>query len=262
MNEKVKDINMSMIDRPVKIARELIDPEKIRELAESIREIGLLQPIILRPSNGRYEIVAGDRRYLAHKLLGAKKIKAIVKELDDRETVVTRGTENIQRENLTPSEEGQIYLSLRQDAGLSPHQIAKRLGRSPATIDRYLRFIKCPEEVRKVVDQKKISLVVLEIFLEIEDPDTFKYYLEMAATNGATERVARLWVDDYFKTKVGNYYSINGGNQGAKVGEELKPTYATCGICHGPVEIRYIKTIIACNECSKKVRNFNEQNKG
>ena len=103
MKDQIQLIKMEMIDRPVKVSRELIDPEKVRELAESIREVGLLQPVILRPSNGRFEIVSGDRRYLAHKLIDRKEIKAIVKDLDDRETVVIRGIENLQRENLTPS---------------------------------------------------------------------------------------------------------------------------------------------------------------
>ena len=78
--DRIQLIDTKMIDRPAKIARETIDPEHVRELAESIRESGLQQPIKVRPVNGRYEIVFGDRRYLAHKLLELKKIKAIIPE--------------------------------------------------------------------------------------------------------------------------------------------------------------------------------------
>ena len=255
MEGQIKLIKMEMIDRPVKVARELIDPEKVRELAESIREIGLLQPVILRPSNGRYEMVAGDRRYLAHKLLNLKEIKAIVRELDDRETVVIRGIENLQRENLTPSEEARLYLSLKEEGGLSPHQIAKKTGRSHATIDRYLNFAKCSEEVRRAVDRKEVSLNVLETLREIDDPVAFDYHFKMAVSNGISTPVARMWVDDYLKTKAGNYYSDDGTPQVANTEFELKPSFVTCDVCLGPCEIKAVRSLIVCPDCRKKVRH-------
>jgi ParB family chromosome partitioning protein len=223
---------MDLIDRPVKIARETIDPEKVRELAESIRESGLLQPVLLRPVNGRYEMVAGDRRFLAHRLLELKEIKAIVRELDDRETIVIRGIENLQRENLTPSEEAKTYLLLKEEGGLSPNQIAKKTGKAHSTIDRYLNFARCPEDVRRAVDQKKVSLNTLETLQEIEDSDSFKYFFDMAAANGITDKVARLWVDDYFKTKAGQFYSEDGNHPPSDVEIEVKPIFMTCEVCH------------------------------
>ena len=255
MEGQIKLIKMDMIDRPVKIARELIDPEKVRELAESIRETGLLQPVILRPSNGRYEMVAGDRRYLAHKLLNLKVIKAIVRELDDRETVVIRGIENLQRENLTPSEEARVYLALKEEGGLSPSQIAKKTGRSHGTINRYLDFAKCSDQVRRAVDLKQISLNTLETLQEIDDVDAFKYHFDMAAANGVTDKVARMWVDDYLKSKQGTYYGGDGSVSTGYVDGESKPSFMTCDICHGPIEIKAVRSLVACPECIKKVRH-------
>ena len=255
IKEQIQLIKMDMIDRPVKISRELIDPEKVRELAESIRESGLLQPVILRPSNGRFEMVAGDRRYLAHKLLNLKVIKAIVRELDDRETVVIRGIENLQRENLTPSEEARVYLALREEGHLSPQQIAKKTGRSHATIDRYLKFAKCSEEVRRAVDRKEVSLLVLEVLQEIDDPVAFEYHFKMAASNGIAAPVARMWVDDYLKTKAGNYYSDDGGSPHPNVEIESKPSFMTCEVCLGPCEVHRVRNLVVCPECGQKVRH-------
>lgn len=255
IKEQIQLIKMEKIDRPVKIARETIDPERVRELAESIRESGLLQPIILRPANGRFEIVAGDRRYLAHKLLNLSEIKAIVKDLDDRQTVVIRGIENLQRENLTPSEEGKVYLALKVDGGLSFNEIAKRTGKALATIRRYLLFASQPDEVRRAVDLKQISLNTLEVLLEIEDPDAFKYHFEMAAANGVTEKVARMWVDDYFKSKSGNFYTEQGGGQDGNIDSEVKPVFVTCEVCHGPTEIKNVRNMVVCKECLQKVRH-------
>jgi ParB/RepB/Spo0J family partition protein len=253
--EKIQLIKIDLIDRPVKVARETIDPERIRELAESIRESGLLQPVILRPSNGRYEMVAGDRRYLAHKLLELKEIKAIVKQLDDRETIIIRGIENLQRVNLTASEEAKTYLILKTEGGLGLNEIAKKTGKSPNTIRRYLDFAIQSEEVRRAVDQKKISLNTLETLLEIEDPDAFKYHFEMAAQNGVTDKVARLWVDDYFKSKAGNFYSGDGGAPSSNIELEAKPVFVTCEVCHGPTEIKNVRNMMLCFDCRNKVRH-------
>ncbi len=255
MKGQIELIKMDMIDRPVKIARELIDPEKVRELAESIREKGLLQPVLLRPSNGRFEMVAGDRRYLAHKLLNLKTIKAIVRELDDRETVVIRATENLQRVDLTPSEEGQVYLALKEEGGLSTKEIAKQTGKSHNTVVRYMNFAKCSEEVRRAVDRKQISLNVLEILQEIEDPEAFQYHFKMAAQDGITALVARLWVDDHLKTKIGTYYTDDGGVPLSNIEIEAKPVFMTCEVCHSACEIKAIRNLVVCPDCRKKVRH-------
>jgi len=253
--DQIQLIKLDLIDRPVKISREIIDPEKVRELAESIRESGLLQPVLLRPSNGRYEMVAGDRRYLAHKLLNLKEIKAIVRELDDRETVVIRGIENLQRVDLTPSEEGQLYLVLKEEGGLSAKEISKKTGKSHNTVDRYLKFARCSEEVRSAVDRKQISLNTLETLQEIDDPEAFSYHFKMAAANGITAQVARMWVDDFIKTKAGTYYDGDGGGPVPNTDIESKPVFVTCEVCHGPTEIKNVRNLIVCSECRKKVKH-------
>jgi len=255
MADGIELVDLGLIDRPQKIARDLIDPERVRELAESIRESGLLQPIILRPSNGRYEIVAGDRRFLAHKLLNLTSIKAIVRDLDDRETVIIRGVENLQRENLTPSEEARLYLSLKEEGGLSIGSIARKTGKSPGTILRYLNLARCSDDVKKAVDEKRVSMNVLEILSEIEDPDSFKYYFGMAASNGISSVVARMWVDDYLKTKAGTYYDGVGGVPVSSVEGESKPSFVTCDVCLGPVEVKVVRSLMVCPECRKNVRH-------
>jgi ParB/RepB/Spo0J family partition protein len=254
MDDRIILVPIEQIDRPVKISRELIDPERVRELAESIRENGLLQPVLLRPKYGRYEMIAGDRRFLAHKLLGLKEIKAIVKECSESEMFVIRGIENLQRENLSPSEEAMVYLLLREEGGLSLNQIAKKCGKAPNTIDRYLHFAKCSEEVRRAVDRKEVSLNTLEKLQEIDDPEAFMFYFRMGASNGITAQVAALWVDDWKKTKAGTYYDGDSAPPPSNIEVESKPIFMTCEICNGPCEIHKIRSIVSCPECGKGVR--------
>jgi ParB family chromosome partitioning protein len=253
--EKIEVVKLDQIDRPTKIARESIDPEKIRELAESIREVGLLEPVLLRPSNGRFEMVAGDRRFLAHRLLGLKEIKAIVKKLDDRETVLIRAIENLQRENLTPSEEGKFYAMLKEEGGLSVQEICRRTGKTHKTVGRLIWFSKFPDDVRRAVDLKQVSLNVLEVLAEVEDLDMFKYFFDMAVQSGINPTVARLWVDDYGKTKLGQYYDEGGGGPVGSAPTEVKPVFLTCEVCYTPCEILKIRSIMVCPECGKKVKH-------
>ena len=255
MKEQIRLIKIEMIDRPGKMAREQIDPEKVRELAESIRENGLLEPVILRPSNGRFEMVAGDRRFLAHKFLDLKEIKAIVKDLSDRDVIFVRAIENLQRVNLTPKEEGRIYLMLREEEGLTFHQIAKTTGRALSWVQRLLKFIKFPEFVQEAVSCKEISLAVAETLMEIEDEVFLKYYLNMAIVGGASEKTARLFVDSYLESKAGTYYDGEGTDPNTSEGIESKPTFMTCESCHSPVEIHKIRNVAVCPDCVKKVRH-------
>jgi ParB/RepB/Spo0J family partition protein len=251
--EKIQLIKLDQIDRPTKIAREAIDPEKVRELAESIREVGQLQPVVVRPSNGRYEMVAGDRRYLAHKLLGLKDIKAVVKQLDDHETIIVRGIENLQRENLTPSEEALFYLTLKEEGGLSQNDICRRTGKTTNTVSRLLWFAKLPEDVRRAVDRKDVSLNVLEILAEVEDETMFRYFFDMASGSGVSSKVARMWIDDHKKTKAGEYYSGGDGDRGLSVLTEIKPSFVTCDCCHEPVETTKVRSVLVCGKCLERV---------
>jgi ParB family chromosome partitioning protein len=251
--EKIVLISLEKIDRPAKIAREAIDPEKVRELAESIREVGQLQPVVVRSVNGRYEMVAGDRRFLAHKLLGLKEIKAVVKTLNDHETIIVRGIENLQRENLTPSEEALFYLTLKEEGGLSQNEICRKTGKTKETVSRLLWFAKLSEDVRRAVDRKDVSLNVLEILAEVGDETMFRYFFDMASGNGVSSRVARMWIDDHLKTKAGTYYSEGGGDGGAVVLPEIKPSFVTCDCCHEPVETTKVRSVLVCGKCLEKV---------
>jgi ParB family chromosome partitioning protein len=254
-DDQIQLIELSLIDRPFKISRDTIDPEKVRELAESIREKGLLQPIILRPQNGRYEIVAGDRRFLAHRFLESKMIKAVILDLDDQDTIILRAVENLQRENLTHCEEGRVYALLMEIGGFTQNQIAKKTGKSISTIQNHIKLIGYPDYVQTACDRRLVSLAVAHTLMEIEDADFRKYYFNMAVENGINEKVARLWVDDHFKSKAGTFYDDAGGVPVPDVGGELKPVFVTCEVCHGPTEIKNVRNMMVCRECQKKVRH-------
>jgi len=247
-------LDIEGVDPPGDAAREIIDPDKVRELAEAIRSQGLLQPILVRPFNGRFEIVAGHRRYLAHRLLGEVKIKSIVRELSDEETLLIRAMENDQREDLNPIEKAKVYKRLKERFGWSAETIAQKMGRDNLTIRTYLRLLDIPGEFQKEVARRRLPMNVALCLNEIEDEGFKKYYFTAAVENGVTLEVAKVWVDDWRKTKAGTFYQEGRGMGGPETTQEPLPIFQTCVCCVGPVEVSKVRYIPVCPDCEKEIR--------
>lgn len=254
MLDQVELLDLVEIDPPGDAVRDLIDPDKVRELAESIRSSGLLQPILVRRANGRYEVVAGHRRLLAHKLIGELKIKAIVRDLSEEETVLIRAIENDQREDLNPIEKAKVYKRLKEKFGWSNRTIADKMGRAPNTIGHYLDLLDCPDEFQSAIARGRLSMQVALELNKVEDSDFRNYYFAAAVENGITLDVAQTWVNDYRKTKAGSVQSEDGGRGDLGVIQEPLPMYQTCVCCVGPVEVKRVKYIPVCPECESQIR--------
>lgn len=253
--QKVVMVKLKEIDRPIVSGRDAIDPSKILELAESIREKGLMNPILLRPNNGRYEIVAGDRRFLAHEHLKEKTIAAFVREMDGKETIIYRAIENLQRENLSPLEEARSYSTMMESGGMSWAELMKATGKAKSHLSRYLNLWRMPEDFKKAVDSGKVGIGVAEKLIEVDDPFLRSEYLRMASGNGITVMVAEMWVTDYLKSVAGKRYEDVEGAPGSDLEPIAKPVYVTCEVCLNPVEIRAARQVTVCLDCRKKVRH-------
>ena len=248
----LKNIPLDLIDRPMIIAREEIDAVEIEELANSIRERGLLQPIVVVERSGRYEIVAGDRRYLACRKLGLESISAIVRHGSEVEVIIDRAVENIQRADLTGLEEARIYDKLVNEKGMAIDEVAKMVGKSPGTVMRRLDILKMPEPFQRAVHKKQIGVTVAEELMRCPDGAHRNYLLEMAVAHGVTKDVARLWVDEFIKglrTAEGASEERR-GVQGPAVRE---PVYFACGLCQGPVEILEAVELRICQACLEQL---------
>lgn len=132
--------------------------EGLERLVESIRENGLLQPLVVRPSeDDRWEIVAGERRYRALRELGRESAPVVVRELTDRQMLVLALVENLQRENLSPLEEARGYRQLMDDFELTQAQVAERVGRGRTTVANTIRLLQLPEPVRELLEKGAIT---------------------------------------------------------------------------------------------------------
>jgi len=131
--------------------REEFDQQHIEELAQSIKEKGVIQPLLVRRKGDYYELIAGERRLRACNMLGLKEIPIIVKEVDDRDSFEYALIENIQREDLNPIEEALDYNALVEDFGLTHNQISEIVGKDRATITNSLRLLKLPERIKQML---------------------------------------------------------------------------------------------------------------
>lgn len=131
--------------------------EKLEELAASIREKGVLQPITVRRREGAFELVAGERRWRAARIAGLREIPAILRDLTDREVREIALIENLQREDLNPVEEAEAYEALMEDFGLTQEEVARAVGKGRPTVTNRLRLLRLPEEVRELVAAGRLS---------------------------------------------------------------------------------------------------------
>jgi ParB family chromosome partitioning protein len=131
--------------------RSTMDVEGLRSLAASIRESGMVQPILVRPHDGRYQIIAGERRWRAALELGLRTVPVTVRQVPDERLLELALVENIQRQELTPLEEAQAYVRLQEELRLTQEQVAQKVGRDRATIANTMRLLRLPREVRELL---------------------------------------------------------------------------------------------------------------
>ncbi|MDR3540801.1 MAG: ParB/RepB/Spo0J family partition protein [Desulfosporosinus sp.] len=168
-NPSIKEIDISEIEPNPDQPRREFDPQALNELADSLRDHGLLQPILVRPVGERYYIIAGERRLRAAKIAGFTKIQSIVQLCSDLEMAERALVENIQRADLSPLEEGMAYNRLIEDYGLTQELVAQRVGKARTTVANLLRVILLPEVVLELLRDEKISLGHAKVLLAIKD---------------------------------------------------------------------------------------------
>lgn len=155
--EEIKKIPVANINPNPYQPRTVFDDEKIEELCETIKSHGVIQPIVVRERNGKYEIIAGERRWRAVKKLGMERIPAIVKEFNDEQAASIALIENLQREGLTAIEEAVAYQKLIELHGLTQESMAKRLGKGQSTVANKLRLLHLPKAVQDALLIRKIT---------------------------------------------------------------------------------------------------------
>lgn len=178
--------------------RRSMDETTLKELTESIQRFGVIQPIVVRrDGEGRYQLIAGERRLRASRQAGLKDIPAIIRESKDQESLELALIENIQREDINPLDAAVAYRRLMDEFNLSQEEIAERVGKSRSAVANTIRLLQLPASVQALLEQRKISEGHARAVLQIQNPNAQLLVAEDIARRGCSvreaERLARNW---------------------------------------------------------------------
>jgi ParB family chromosome partitioning protein len=178
--------------------REVFDEKALKELAVSIKEHGVIQPIIVRSVNGKYEIIAGERRYKASALAGLTKIPAIIRNLDDKEASKVALLENLQRKDLNPIEEARTYQKIIELDQMTQDDLAKTMGKSQSAIANKIRLLSLPTEIQDALLKDEISERHARTLLSIDDNNAQKELLNRIIKEKITVRELEKIISDMY----------------------------------------------------------------
>ncbi|MBR2972087.1 MAG: ParB/RepB/Spo0J family partition protein [Clostridia bacterium] len=185
----VNTLKISLIDPKSDQPRKYFDKDTLEELATSISENGLLQPILVREyGEGRYQIIAGERRFRASKLAGLTDIPAIVLNRDNKAAAQIALIENIQREDLNPLEEAMAYKSLKDEYDMTQEELSEKLGKSRSAIANSIRLLDLPEAILAMVASRELSAGHARTLLGVKDPEDMILLAQFAAEHDLSVR--------------------------------------------------------------------------
>jgi ParB family chromosome partitioning protein len=168
-SDEIREIEIDLIRPGHQQPRTTFDQSKLEELAQSIRTSGIIQPLLVRPRGGLFELVAGERRWRAAQLAGLPRIPAIIREIPDDKLLELALIENIQRQELNPIEEANAYKRLIESLNLTQEEVAQRVGRDRTFVTNYLRILKLPSEIQELLESEKLSFGHARALLGLPD---------------------------------------------------------------------------------------------
>lgn len=198
MEQQIEHLSIDLIDDPVNAMRSELDLQGLQELADDIKRNGLIEPVIVRDLDGRYEVVAGHRRTSACKIAGMIKIPCIVRTLTDHEAIGIKVSENFHRKDVDPIDEALFYAELNVTYSTTIEEIAKAIGRRPEYVQGRLDLLLYPPELMSAIKDKKISLAAAKWLAQIENENDRNIYIEYAVKDGITEDNAKNWYNHWY----------------------------------------------------------------
>lgn len=186
--ERVRELPIDEIDPNPRQPRGRFDEEHLRELAESIRAHGLLQPVVVRRAGDRFQLVVGERRLRASRIAGRTTVPAVVREIGDDDTLMLALLENLQREDLTPVEEARGYVALRDEFGVAVKEIAASIGKDRSTVANTIRLLGLPPRVIELLEDGRLTAGHARAILAIDGDAERIAWAEQAAAGGLTVR--------------------------------------------------------------------------
>jgi len=183
-----RNIPVDLIDPNPVQPRRLFQSERLSELAQSIQSNGIIQPLVVRKANDRYQLVAGERRWRAAKLAGVEQVPVVVQDIPDEHLLEITLIENIQREDLNPIETATAFARMGTELMLSPEEIGKRTGKDRTTIANFTRLLQLPPDLQQLVAERRLSAGHARCLLGLKTPELQREVAEKAVAQGWSVR--------------------------------------------------------------------------
>jgi len=195
------ELPISLIDPNPVQPRSAFSPERLDELAASIRVHGILQPLVVRPTGERYQLVAGERRWRAAKLAGLERVPVVIQDVPDDRLLEITLVENIQREDLNPIELAKALDRLVRELGLTHEEVAERTGKDRATITNAIRLLRLPPDIQNLIAERRLSPGHAKAILGLPKEDLQRQVAERAASQGLSVRQVERLVQRMTKSR-------------------------------------------------------------
>lgn len=222
LGERVQNIPLDQIVPSPLQPRTEFRSEQLTELVESIREQGIIQPLIVRKVADKYELIAGERRWRAATELKLADAPAIIRKASDREVLELALIENLQREDLNPIEEAMAYERLHRDFALTQEDISKRVGKSRASVANAMRLLDLHADIQSLLKQGRLSVGHAKVLLSIKSHEEQKFLADQIIRQGASVRVAEKMAATHL-ARTGKAPSTRGGSSSSSSDPELSP---------------------------------------
>jgi ParB family chromosome partitioning protein len=242
------EISLDLIDQPAQAMRQSLTPESVEDLVRSIRQFGVLQPILVRQKDGRFEIIAGHRRFTATKLAGLAKIPCVVANLSADMADIAKIHENIYRADVNPVDEATYLDYLIKTYKLSTQKLAEQIGKSSSYVLDRLSILSYPDELRQALARGQVKITVARVFSRITDPQKLHEYLRYAIASGITPQVAEGWYSDWKRQQRGEFEEPKEQPNSPFI-DQYKPTEVTCLICAIDLPMMYARIAYLHDDC-------------
>lgn len=253
MAEEIQNLPLDQIDAPKIAMRSDVHDEGIEELVDSIKMIGLLQPIIVRAVGERFEVIAGHRRVVAARLAGLVTISAIVRVADDAEATVFKLHENLMRVDVSPIDEASFLARIMKEEGLDIKVMAALIRRSADYISSRLAILEYPDYLIEAIGEKQISLGAAEYLVKITDEQVRQNYVSYAISGGISVRRAIAWFESW-RLGATHRNPLEIAEPDAETGEERTVHKEECIVCQTHDIPNFMMLYYAHIGCVSKIR--------
>lgn len=249
---RTTEIPLTQIIPPRNPMRTTMDPDKLTDLANSIREAGLIHPITVTKRGTKFEIATGHRRFLACKKLRRKTITATIITADEAKLHQIRTHENFFRDDVPPSQQADYLAELQTREQLTSKQLSKIIGRPESWISERLAIIEYPKQLRAALDDETLTFAATRQLARIEDQDKRNNLIDYAITTGCTENTASQWRRDANAGTL-DPAPVTQDEDTGQWSVNTQPIYSDCTACGKKVTLSQSIVIRVCPECAEKI---------